>query len=190
LVAGDRRYRRIAADLAAIRASGHPLIAQSAFARFGTQTLFLTLSTEARDAVAAGRYRGWDCLNEWYGTISHRGYDAVRAVTVHFSRLYHPRLIEQAYLAHPDVHRAEASAGLGDGDDIELHGEDLDGTLRYVFRGGGGDCASGCVNVHAQAFDVTPSGAVTDLGVRGGPTPPNRAECAVWPTHHCRSVPP
>jgi len=189
LVADDDRYDRIAADLTAIRGTGRRLIAQTAFEHFATQTLLLKMNSDVRDAIRNGTYGELDCLNDWYGVHSQMPLESVGAVSIHFSRLYHPRLIEAAYSNHADVHRAEASQSIGDGDDIRLTSRYFGGTHRYVFRSGLGDCPAGCVKVYSQAFDVTPQGEVTPLGLRGGPTPPSREECTVWHTQDCPTLP-
>ena len=80
-VATDARYARIAADLAAIRTHGELLVSKTVFARFATGTVLLTMEPDVRTAISAGKYRGLDCQNEWYGATFAAVLNSTKAVT-------------------------------------------------------------------------------------------------------------
>ena len=184
LVAPEDRYRRISADLTAIRAITSAPGAAGTFRSFGTDRLILAVAPETTAAMVAGSYTSLDCLHAWYGGKRVNVLRALDMVIVSFSTLFHPRRIAEAYAGHPDVLRAEPATMLGGGDDITLCNESFGGTHRYLFHEGSGDCPAGCIDWAYRGYEVTEDGEVTRLapwkrssGVEG-PTPQ-------WVTRGC-----
>lgn len=163
LVAPEARYQRILADLKAIRAAVPNPGASGVFPTFGTTAVFLQLTPAISQAVAAGTYRGFDCLHAWYGAKRVKPLTSVDMAIVYFKALYHPQRIMAAYRVHPDVLGTEANTAYGGGDDIIFCNASFGGTHRYLFERGWGDCPAGCINYAYRGYEVTESGEVTLL---------------------------
>lgn len=72
LTAPQPLYERVRDDLAALRGA-HPSLAGVPFVpRHDTRTLILTVPPAVHDAIAAGTYDEWSCLNDWYGAVEAR----------------------------------------------------------------------------------------------------------------------
>ena len=85
LVAPEARYQRILADLTAIEAAVPGLAGSRVFASFGTHAIFLQLTPAVSKAVAAGTYRGFDCLHAWYGAKRLSPMTGIDMVIVYFT---------------------------------------------------------------------------------------------------------
>jgi hypothetical protein len=104
LTAPEALYARLTADLAAIAAL-EPIIPLIGF--YGLwipNSLVVEFDRASYDAIAAGTYGAWDCLNDWYGVIGispiNAG-DESGSVGLRFDRLLHPDLVGPDYEALP-----------------------------------------------------------------------------------------
>ncbi|MBC7805047.1 MAG: hypothetical protein H7145_02740, partial [Akkermansiaceae bacterium] len=77
------------------------------------------------------------------------------------------KLAERLKAASGNITAASADFTSGDGSDITRSG---DGSRRYVFSRGSGDCPSGCIRRHLYDFAVSPGGEVTLTREEDGPT--------------------
>lgn len=69
LTAPQPLYERVRDDLVALRGA-EPSLADVRFApRHDARTLLLTVPPAVHDAIAAGTYDAWSCLNDWYGAV-------------------------------------------------------------------------------------------------------------------------
>src|SRR6185503_6473762 len=110
VAADEQIYQRLHADLAAIRAAD-PLLASRDFRNiwWDSQSLVLALTTEAWQAINAGTYSEWNCLNAWYrgskrmvGTLESNPWASLT-----FAGSLHPYRIAPDYAALQGVTFAE-----------------------------------------------------------------------------------
>jgi len=93
------------ADLAAIRALAPETEETDFVGRWDPDTVIIEFERSAYDAIDAGTYHAWDCLNDWYGvtdviTFSGPTQDS-GFVAVVFDALLHPFLVGPDYAALP-----------------------------------------------------------------------------------------
>ena len=164
LVAKDSDYTRIKADLKAIRAfaKGDPG-AKGTWPRLAVQSVTLHMKPKAIEALRAGTYKGFDCLNAWYGGALVPVASSIDLVFINFKGWYHGKHIAKAYRGLPDIIFSEPSAVGGAGDDISLCNAKVGGTHRYMFSHGSGDCLSGCIDWVHRGYEVTSKGEVRRL---------------------------
>ena len=167
LVASQATYKRISADLKAIRRV-YKYTSSAVLGDGATQALILT----------SGYYDPlWlDCVNKVYGGKVN---DIGQIFTiVRFHRVYNSKLLVAAYTSEPTLIRsAEPDSVVGADSDIRLLNKRVGGTHRYVFSQGTGDCPAGCTDLEYYHFDVTSDGKVTrQLQDPSIPT----TECESW----------
>jgi hypothetical protein len=164
LVAAEGDYTRIKADLKAIRAfaKGDPG-AKRTWPRLAVQSVTLQMKPKAIEALRSGTYKGFDCLNAWYGGTLAPVASSIDLVFINFKGWYHGKQIAKAYRGLPDIIFSEPSAVGGAGDDISLCNERVGGTHRYRFSHGSGDCLAGCIDWVYRGYEVTPTGEVRRL---------------------------
>lgn len=165
-VADPARYGRLVEDAAAIRqlAPELPPIGYSPSA--GHDQLTLLVDEPAHEAMVAGAYSAWDCLNERYGveTEIHEGsrHSNLRFVDLHFTGAFNLDLVAADYLALPGVERTSRSPSIGA--DAFCAADLGGGALRYFLLYGAGDCTAGCTELRAYGFESTAPGTIARLG--------------------------
>ena len=175
VVASASNYKRISADLKAIR-----------------RVYKFTSSAVLGDGAAQGLIlkAGYDplwlgCVNEVYGGRVHQ-LQIVPLTTVHFSRIYNAKFLVAAYTRKPmygtsrgDV---EAEYMVGTNSNIRLLNARVGGTHRYVFSQGTGDCTAGCTDWEYNSFEVTPDGKVTrrEQDASSSTTATTTKHCESW----------
>lgn len=107
VAAEESLYQRFHTDLEAIRAAD-PVLANASFdnIQWGyNRGIILNFTKEAWDAVRAGTYREWDCLNAWYrvSATSLGNYDFSRWAALWFEGSLHPNHTMADYRALPGV---------------------------------------------------------------------------------------
>lgn len=145
LTAGQALYDRLVSDLAAIRA-GQPELESVGFfsPEYDAKTLLLNVGDDATgQAMEAGTYDAWDCLNDHYGLESVHPVDPIPTpswvlVTVRLEGLYHLERIAPDYAELPGVASASPFTvpppAAPTGTLPSLCADDLaDGTVRYFF---------------------------------------------------------
>ena len=106
LTAPQALYQRVREDLAALRAA-HPEVAGAHYAPpHDGRTLLFTFDPATADAVRAGTYAGWSCLNDWYGAVEIFAYTFDGAF-VEFAGLFDTERIAPEYALLPGVQTAE-----------------------------------------------------------------------------------
>jgi len=108
-VAPQSHYEIVRADLAAIRAID-PSLTEVHVAPMHFDALelwFLGGSRPAWDSIWAGKYRGWDCLNEHYGGSYPQPIDGF-GFLLRFDGLY-GEAVRDAYAALPGLEEADVS---------------------------------------------------------------------------------
>lgn len=165
-VADPARYDRLVEDAAAIRhlAPELPPIGYSPSA--GYEQLTLQVDEAAHEAMAAGAYGAWDCLNERYGVEVelHEAsrHSSLRFVDLHFTGAFNLDLVAADYQALPGVERTSRSTSVGA--DAFCAADLGGGALGYFLLYGAGDCTSGCTELRAYGFESTAAGTVVSLG--------------------------
>lgn len=102
-------YARLDDDLMRIRAL-HPSLDDVGFALlWDPSSLFIELTPSGYDALQAGKFHEWDCLNRWYGAEVTHIYGSGDAL-LHFEGLFHPVRIGAGYEALPGVEKASVNA--------------------------------------------------------------------------------
>jgi hypothetical protein len=106
ITADPEIYARLDADLARIRALDPSLSAGTFKLIWWPSSLLVELTPAAFDALQAGKFKEWDCLNAWYGLkdvyVVSRPY-----VSLEFEGFFHAARIGVDYTALPGVVRTE-----------------------------------------------------------------------------------
>lgn len=101
-------YARLDADLAQIRTLWPSLADVGFLLIWDPSGLLVELTPSAYEALQAGQYTEWDCLNTWYhGRFSHVA--GPPWVVLQFEGSFHPYRIGADYAALPGVVRVEAN---------------------------------------------------------------------------------
>ena len=164
LTASQATYDRVTADVAVIRELA-PEIAEIDHRSSDGRRLNLLFTDVGAQALAAGEYSAWDCLNDFYGVSSAQTYDLfgeTRATLV-LDGIYDIALLAELYAELPEVVSAEADGLVGDGPTI-CAARDGD-RYEYVVDDAGGDCPAGCTEHEAHHFESDAAGQVTALDV-------------------------
>jgi hypothetical protein len=164
IVADQATYDRVVHDLGAIR-TAHPELADihTHFPFFQSMRVFFDRTTI--DAVKAGTYHGWDCLNEQYGGVDQHDDSFATdgsggSTTVKLRGFYAVDRLACRYLTAPGVTQIQqGDAIVGDGPTVFAWSEGT--TFHYAFDRAGGDCPAGCTTHDVQHFRSTPDGANT-----------------------------
>jgi hypothetical protein len=165
VVASDADYTRVVRDVGLIRASASD-IAQVPFGppigegTTATSTLSLMTDEATANAMAAGSYHDWDCLNEAYGLVSLEVWSLASGVYVTLDGIYALEFIAPGYLGLPGV-ESVYSAELdppGFGPTICLTREQ--DTWHYVFAHEG---HIQCCDLY-HYFTTSEDGALVDEG--------------------------
>jgi hypothetical protein len=165
VTASQVTYDRVTADVAAIRALA-PELAEIGYgaANFspGVVLHFTDIGTQA---LAAGEYSAWQCLNDFYGVsdLQTYGLSGDTWATLTFEGVYRIELLVDLYAQLPEVVSAEANVSVGDGSTI-CAARDGD-RYEYVVDRAGGDCPAGCTEHEAHHFESDAAGQVTALDV-------------------------
>ncbi len=177
LVASQPTYDRVVADVAAIKSANPALAAISHLGVHDGRTLLLGVDQSTEQAIIAGTYTAWDCMNTRYelATVNVQSWYTMLS----FPGNYQTEHLLAEYLSLPGVVSAEPNWLVGDGPTIcgNRDGE----TYTYVFDDASGDCPAGCI-VHAYSgFEVDADGGITPLGTwdngSSDPVPPWTLGC-------------
>jgi hypothetical protein len=160
IMATQATYERVQADVSAVRAVAAELADIDHRPRDDGRQLLLRMSELAYQAVEAGDYTAWDCLNDFYRVtrIEPMNLLDLRLVLIELEGTYELSLLGELYTKLPGVLSAEANSAGGDGPTIcaRRQGE----TFEYVFDRRSGDCLGGCTEHDAQRFVSTAPGTV------------------------------
>ncbi|MGZ5967112.1 MAG: hypothetical protein ACXWP4_05555 [Polyangiales bacterium] len=164
IVADQATYDRVVRDLAAIR-KAHPEVADlHVFFRF-VQSMRVFFDRPTIDALRAGTYHGWDCLDGQYGGVDQKDYSVATdgsggSTTLKLRGFYATDRLACRYLTAPGVTQVqEGDVLIGDGSTVFAWTEG--DAFHYAFDRAGGDCPAGCTTHDVSHFRSTPDGAVT-----------------------------
>jgi hypothetical protein len=148
LTADDAVYGRVLRDVAAMRASHPALVGLTFVPRFDPRLLVVDLDRATHDALVAGNYHAWDCLNAWYGVTQVETFAGELDALVHFDKFLDLGRVEVDYRAVPGVQgtqwqnsgapdNANSFCGRIDGTTYHYYAR-VDGTLYYFTTQPGG----------------------------------------------------
>jgi hypothetical protein len=165
ITASQATYDRVTADVAAIRALAPELAEIGYGAASDSQSVILHFTDVGAQALAAGEYSAWQCLNDFYRVSDTQTFDLsgdTWAILV-FDGVYDIALLAELYARLPGVVSAEVNATAGDGPTL-CAARDGD-RYEYVVDDAGGDCPSGCTEHDAHHFESDAAGQVAALEV-------------------------
>jgi hypothetical protein len=183
ITASQSTYDRVVSDVAAIRALTPALADIGYRSAYGGMSLYIQVTSIGAQAIAAGDYTAWDCLNDVYraGTPRLSDLSGTHAVHLELGGVFNLPLVAELYAKLPEVILSEPSYGVGDGSTLcaVRNGEQYE----YAVDRAGGDCPSGCTEHEVHGFASNAAGQVSTLGVwsslSGDPAP-------AWVMEICR----
>jgi hypothetical protein len=144
------------------------------FAPNDGRSLALSVDSPTYQAMQAGSYDAWSCLNEAYGAGAPSFID-FGSFTVSFMLrgIYNLGLVGQQYATLPGVKSAGPGTGGGGGPTLCVSRDGA--TWHYVFDQASGDCPGGCIDHKYSHFTTSSAGDIANLGT---PSPADQAQYA------------
>lgn len=183
LVATQSTYDRLVADKEAIQALLPGVTVQYRHVNDGKR-LSLHVTEQMGQAVQAGTFTAWSCLNDFY--VAERVTAAYLSLTddwwvdLELKGLYDTAALATLYAQLPGVLGAETVAPWGDGPTLCV--SRAQGRYEYVVDDRRGDCPAGCIETTAYYFVGSTPGVVAQAGTwddtSGEPAPPWYSICA------------
>jgi hypothetical protein len=169
LTATQGTYDRLVADKGAMQAALKTVAVQYR-APYDPQSLDMSVTEPTAQAIDAGEYDAWDCLNDFYGleqaSVEYFQLIDDWMVVVRLKGNYDMPQVRTLYAALPGVKEVSLVFPLGDGPTTcaSRSGD----TYEYVVDDRGGDCPAGCTTTTAYHFVSTSAGVVEQTDIWEG----------------------
>lgn len=161
LVATQETYDRLVADTAVIKTL-IPSVSVQYHAPYDGKSLGLRPTEEAAQAMQAGTYHAWDCLNDFYGleatSAEYSSLIDAWFATVRLKGRYNLELLAEVYAQLPGID--EATPNWSGGDGPTTCARRSNGVYEYVVDDRTGDCPAGCTSTTAYYFTSPAQGQV------------------------------